>query len=107
VAVVTSDHATQIAPYNEISWEDLAIYTNSHIGQKVKIRGKIDFIQNVTQLQILIGNSNAIVQMESPFTGLYVGDWITVYGEVKELYCFAIANMNFCYPLLINSFYEK
>ncbi len=106
-AIAKTQFAEKIAPYKSIRWEELAIYTASHLGEQVDIRGKIIFIQNTSQLQIQIGNSSAIVFTDRPFSGLYVGNWITVYGTVRPQECFDIGTRHFCYPVLDYAFYIK
>jgi len=106
-AIAKSEHATKVAPYKDIYWEDLAVYTDSHLWEKIKIRGKILNIPNNMQVQMQIGNSCVIALMKYPFVDLYSGQWITVYGTIKQTYCFKILDMEFCYPLLVDAFYEK
>lgn len=101
--------ATEIASYTEIYWKDLITYPNNYIGQKVKINGQVFNINGDQELQMWVGNYEAIyVVMKDPFSDLYKDSWISVYGTVAGENCGTNAlGGSVCQPLLINAFYIK
>ncbi len=109
-ARVVSAHKTEIASYSPISRRELVTYPDSHYGERVVIRGRIFNINGNTELQIWMDDSyDAIyIVMAEPFTGIYEGDYITVYGIVYGEDCGTNAyGAETCQPVLIAAFFTK
>ena len=85
-AVAKQATATEIASYNKLPDREIMTYSPNHGGEKVVIRGvvyniKVD--ERTIQLY-LSGNwdDDVFVTMDEPFTGIYVGHGITIYGYI-------------------------
>jgi uncharacterized secreted protein with C-terminal beta-propeller domain len=106
-AEVKAAQATKIAEYQTIPWKELITYPEKYTGQKVKVSGQIFNINGDTELQMWIGNMEAIyVVMAEPFSGIYQDSWIIVYGTVQGQNCGTNAfGGQVCQPLLNDAFY--
>jgi hypothetical protein len=106
-AEAKSVQATKIAEYQTIPWKELITYPDKYTGQKVKVSGQIFNINGDTELQMWIGNMEAIyVVMAEPFSGIYQDSWIIVYGTVQGQNCGTNAfGGQVCQPLLNDAFY--
>jgi hypothetical protein len=102
--------AAKIAEYSAIPARELATYPDNHIGEKVKIPGRIFNINGNDELQLyLAGTSDAVyVVMQDRFSDLYEDDVITVYATVDGETCGTNAyGGTVCQPLLVKAFYVK
>ena len=109
-AQATAARATLIAQYSSIDYRELVNYADSHIGDKVQVRGRVFNINSDSELQMYFaGTYDALyVVMASPFTGVYENDVITVYGTVLGENCGTNAfGGQICQPLLFDTFYSK
>lgn len=108
--VAENARATEVAQYTAIADKELATYPDAHVGEKVRVRGRIFNINNDRELQMWLGWSyDAVyVVMRRPFSGIYEDEWITVYGTVRGEHCGTNAyGGQVCSPLLENAFYTK
>jgi len=105
-----SAKATEIASYETILYKELVTYPDSHIGELVKVEGRIFNINGNTELQLWLGwTYDAVyIVMRDSFSGIYEDNWITVYGEVLGEECFNNAyGAEICQPVLFDAFYTK
>lgn len=109
-AVARSAKKTQIAEYKEIYWRELVNYPEQHVGEKVKVKIAVFNIVSNTELQGWLSQAyEAIyVQMKEPFSGLYPGNWINIYGVIEGKHCGTNAfGAEICQPFIKDAFYEK
>jgi uncharacterized membrane protein len=110
VALAKAATATEFARYVEISIPELVTYPDNHIGEYVKVKGRVFNINSNQELQIFVGSKfDAVyVYMDTPFSGIYVDDRITVYGILFGKNC---GTNNFgaeiCQPLISGVFLTK
>ena len=105
-----SARKTEIASYDTIDYKELVTYPDSHIGELVKVEGRIFNINGNTELQMWLGwTYDAVyVVMRDEFSGIYEDNWITVYGEVYGENCGTnVYGGEVCQPLLWDAFYTK
>jgi hypothetical protein len=102
-----SAEATKIAEYKDINWRELTTYPGHHTGEKIKISGQIFNINGDQELQMYVGNYEALyVVMAEPFSGIYEDGWIVVYGTVDGTNCGANAlGGQVCQALVKDAFY--
>ena len=74
--------ATEIPQFQRIFWRELISYPQRYSGEKVFVRVIIrEIFEETDSMRVEIGNSyNIFVEMREPFSNIYIGDWITVYG---------------------------
>lgn len=109
-AQAISAHATEIAAYADIYWQELVNYADQHIGELVKIRIRVFNIISDRELQgYIAGTYEAVyIQMREPFSGIYDNTALTVYGMVSGTQCGTNAyGGTICQPLIIDAFYVK
>ena len=109
-AQALSDQATTMASYQAIDPRELSSYSNQHIGDNVKVKITIFNIVDNQDLQGLIyGTYDAVyITTSVPFSRIYKGDVITVYGTVSG----TVSGINsygvtITQPSIINAFYTK
>jgi len=105
--IAIEEFESKVTSYQEIGWKELADNIELHIGENVRIRGKIVLIENEYELQINVVDINIAAQMQIPFLDLETGDFVTIYGTVKESKCFMVGGGEVCYPVLIDALYRQ
>jgi hypothetical protein len=79
--------ATFKAQYQQINYRELANYADRHVGDLVKIQGRVFNIIDNTTIQIwLEGSFEAAVISSIEPVYAYENDWVTVYGTVKGFF---------------------
>lgn len=105
-----SAQSTKVAQYQQIPRNELITYPDNHIGEKIKIQGRIFNINGNTELQLYVDWSYDAVYviMDRAFSGIYEDDWITVYGVVDGESCGINAfGGEVCQPLIVEAFYTS
>lgn len=109
-AEVKAATATYMAQFEEINWRDLVTYPDKYIGKFLKVRGSIFNIIDETDFQIWVGGgAEAVyVSMMDPYSDLYEGHYVTVYGFGSGEACGTNAyGGEICQPLITGVFYTK
>lgn len=96
---------TKGAPYQKIGWKELVDNIEAHVGEKVTIRGEVVLVENEYEFQINVEDINIAAITESPFYDLKPGEFVTLYGTVKELKCFKVGGNDVCYPIFVDAFF--
>jgi septal ring-binding cell division protein DamX len=102
--------ATEIASFLNINVKELVTYPKNHIGEKIKIRGRIFNINSNQEFQMWVGGSYdpVYVYMLKTYDDLYEDNYVTVYGMVADETCGKNSyGAEVCQPLIMGSFYEK
>ena len=89
VLTVTGPEFVAMADYipTDLSWRDLARYTDQHAGKPVIVTGKTWYVsgdQIIIQTRSYYEDSLRILRAELPDGGSILdGDWVTVYGWIR------------------------
>jgi hypothetical protein len=103
-------HATELAQYQDIYYQELTNYADNHIGELVRINIRVFNINSNTELQgFFAGTYDAvIVSFREPFSGIYENQSITVYGIVAGSICGTNAfGGTVCQPAIIDAFMDN
>lgn len=104
------DQMTEIASYATIDWRELTTYPENHIGEKVRVSGRIFNIVDTIVLQMYVSGTQEPVYVEvlKGFSGLYEDDSIVVYGTIRGKKCFTNQlGGQVCQPHIYAAFYTK
>lgn len=76
--------ASFIAAYKTIARGELASYADKHVGEKVKVQGRVFNILDDQTLQIFLSDGITPIYVDStlPFSGIYENDNVTIYGAI-------------------------
>lgn len=87
-AVVKTATASFIAQYKTIARGELASYADKHIGEKIKIQGRVFNIVDDQDMQIFLPDGVTAVYITSTeaFSGIYENDYVTIYGTVDGFF---------------------
>lgn len=107
VPTATLRPTSTLNAYKYIASNELVSYANNHIGEKVYVY--VHVFQIVSNYQImgdLNTNDTIYIEMAAPFTGIYKGSLIKVYGTVYGTYSYtSIAGWNMTVPEITDAFY--
>ncbi len=96
-AAKAGELATEVAAYKTIDRRELVSYADKHIGEKVRVQGRVfNIIDDQTLQMYFAGTYEALyIKAADPFTKLYENDNITVYGVVDgyEVFENSLGNM--------------
>jgi hypothetical protein len=98
------------ASYKSIDSRELVSYADNHIGETVQVSGKVFNIIDSENFQMWIGKKNdaVYVQLDSPMSGVYEDDTVTVMATIGG---FATGTNSFGgevkQPMLIYAYLKK
>lgn len=105
-----SGTATEIASYGTIANGELITYADNHIGEKVRIYGRVFNIIDLKTLQIyLSGTYDAVyVDLRIALKDVFEDNSITIYGTIAGQACGENAfGGTICQPRIIDAFYVR
>jgi len=100
----------EMASYGTIPSYEFVTYSENYIGKKIVIHGEVFNVFNGNILQVWVDGSynSMIVILRSKASGVYDNDNITIYGTVREKYCYTtMLNVHTCDPTVDNAFFTK
>lgn len=110
-AEVRATARAQAAEYGWISNGELLNYTMRHIGEKVRLRGRVlSVFDNGAIIQMYLAGTydTVIAVLREPVSGIYENDNITLYGTISDVFCGTNAlGGEVCAPKLTDAFATK
>lgn len=101
---------TEIASYVSVSSQEIATYPDKYQGQNIRVSGTIFNINSDTEFQIYLSGTSdaAYIVLRNPMSGVYKGDYLTIYGTGAGTNCGQNAfGATICQPLIIDAFFTR